>query len=107
MIWLNPWLIAGVVLLVLLSIALPTLLVKRSVPAGERCILDLLASCGPLYGLDLVNLSNGVLKRGTVYVLLSRLQDRGLVAYTEPGSDGRRRYMLCPGRMPPSTSGGQ
>ena len=60
----------------------------------ERCILDLLAS-GPMYGLDMVKQSGGLLSRGTVYVLLGRMQDRGLIEATEPDSDGRRRYKLA------------
>ncbi len=32
-----------------------------------------------LYGLELVRLSNGKLKRGTIYVVLGRLEKRGLL----------------------------
>jgi DNA-binding PadR family transcriptional regulator len=42
-------------------------------------VLELLTERGSLYGLELVALSNGGLKRGTVYVTLGRMQDRGLV----------------------------
>jgi hypothetical protein len=59
----------------------------------ERCILDLLSE-GPMYGLDLVKKSNGLLKRGTVYVLLGRMHDRGLVE-AELDSGSRRRYRLA------------
>lgn len=45
----------------------------------EARVLDLLTQHGALYGLQLVALSNGLLKRGTVYVTLSRMQDKGYV----------------------------
>ncbi len=49
-------------------------------PSGtESLVLELLAEHGDLYGLQLVELSDGQLKRGTVYVTLARLQDKGLV----------------------------
>ena len=32
-----------------------------------------------MYGLELVDRSNGALKRGTIYVTLSRLEDKGYV----------------------------
>lgn len=65
------------------------------VVASERCILDLLAaSPGPMHGLDMVNTSGGLLKRGTVYVLLGRLEDRGLIESYQ-GYDGRRKYKIA------------
>jgi DNA-binding PadR family transcriptional regulator len=51
-----------------------------TLPAKERLILELLMSRGPTYGLDLVGQSGGALKRGTVYVTLSRLEAKGLLA---------------------------
>ena len=48
-------------------------------PRKERLILELLASEGPLYGLQLVDHSEGALKRGTVYVTLGRMEAKGLV----------------------------
>jgi DNA-binding PadR family transcriptional regulator len=50
-----------------------------SLPGKERLILELLASVGPMYGLQLVEQSEGVLKRGTVYVTLGRMEAKGLV----------------------------
>ena len=50
-----------------------------SLPPKERLILDLLASRGPLFGLQLVALSQGALKRGTVYVTLGRMEAKGFV----------------------------
>ena len=32
-----------------------------------------------LYGLEMVEASNGMLKRGTIYVTLQRLEDRGFI----------------------------
>jgi DNA-binding PadR family transcriptional regulator len=42
-------------------------------------ILDLLVAAGPQYGLQLVKLSDGALKRGTVYATLARMEGKGLV----------------------------
>ena len=55
----------------------------------ERVILDLLVSAGPLYGLRLVELSGGKLKRGTVYVTLGRMEQKGYVqSEQQPPVDG-------------------
>jgi DNA-binding PadR family transcriptional regulator len=50
-----------------------------ALPGKERLILELLTSAGPKYGLQLVELSDGALKRGTVYVTLGRMEAKGLV----------------------------
>jgi PadR family transcriptional regulator, regulatory protein PadR len=50
-----------------------------TLPRKERLILELLASVGPMYGLQLVEQSEGSLKRGTVYVTLGRMEAKGLV----------------------------
>jgi DNA-binding PadR family transcriptional regulator len=71
-----------------------------SLPRKEQTILELLAAEGPMYGLQLVEESNGALKRGTVYVTLGRMEAKGLVASEEqplpPGGIGlpRRVYRL-------------
>jgi PadR family transcriptional regulator, regulatory protein PadR len=52
---------------------IPTLLGK------EMLILDLLIACGEMYGLELVEQSEGRLKRGTVYVTLGRMEDKKYV----------------------------
>jgi DNA-binding PadR family transcriptional regulator len=44
----------------------------------EALILDLLRG-GEMYGLELVSSSDGALKRGTVYVTLGRMEDKGLI----------------------------
>jgi len=49
--------------------------------AKEAAILDLLLNrpCAEMYGLELVQSSRNKLKRGTVYVTLSRMQEKGYV----------------------------
>jgi len=44
----------------------------------EELVLDLLGK-GEMFGLDLVEASNGVLKRGTVYVLLAHMERENLI----------------------------
>lgn len=51
----------------------------RNQEAEERCILDLLAEHGEMYGIELVRHSNGVLKLGAVHVTLRDMEDRGLL----------------------------
>ncbi len=70
-------------------------------PTGkEALILELLARRGELYGLELVALSEGRLKRGTVYVSLGRLQAKGWVQVVADEAAGehaglpRPRYRL-------------
>ncbi|HEY5362869.1 MAG TPA: PadR family transcriptional regulator [Aestuariivirga sp.] len=49
-------------------------------PSGkELIVLDLLANKREMYGLEMVKASNK-LARGTVYVLLSRMEDKGYVS---------------------------
>ena len=70
--------------------------------AKETLILDLLHDGSPLYGLQMVDASHGKLKRGTVYVTLGRMEDKGLIrSRTEdapPGAGGlpRRLYEATP-----------
>jgi DNA-binding PadR family transcriptional regulator len=71
-----------------------------TVSRKEALILDLLAAAGDRYGLELVDASEGRLKRGTVYVTLSRMEDKGYVTSTQEerpaGAIGlpRRLYRL-------------
>jgi DNA-binding PadR family transcriptional regulator len=60
-------------------------------PKSERVILRLLVSRGPCYGLEMVESSRGVLKRGGVYVTLGRMEEKGLVR-SAVGEAGRRLY---------------
>lgn len=45
----------------------------------EAVILRLLIAHGELFGLALVAASDGALKRGTVYVTLDRMEDKGFI----------------------------
>ncbi len=57
--------------------------------ATERVILELLAHHEELFGLQMVELSGGALKRGTVYVTLGRMQEKGyLESRQEPLPEG-------------------
>ena len=60
----------------------------------EALVLDLLSAKAPTYGLDLVNGSRGRLKRGSVYVTLGRMEQKGFVTSTveeRPGEGPSRR----------------
>jgi DNA-binding PadR family transcriptional regulator len=46
----------------------------------QAAILQLLAQRGRMYGMAIVEASRGAIKRGTVYVTLSRMHYRGWVA---------------------------
>lgn len=50
-----------------------------SLPPTERLILELLVEHGEMFGLQLVEASGGRLKRGSVYVTLGRMADKGFV----------------------------
>lgn len=56
---------------------------------SERLILELLVGEGELFGLQMVERSDGALKRGTVYVTLGRMQEKGyLESRQEPLPEG-------------------
>ncbi|MGE3885773.1 MAG: PadR family transcriptional regulator [Vicinamibacterales bacterium] len=67
---------------------------------AQRRILELLAAEGELYGLQLVARSGGALKRGTIYVTLGRMQEKGyLESRQEPlpaGAIGLPRRLYRP-----------
>ena len=55
----------------------------------ERLIIELLTAHEELFGLRMVELSAGRLKRGTVYVTLGRMQEKGyLESRQEPLPEG-------------------
>ena len=55
----------------------------------ERLIIELLAEHQELFGLQMVELSGGGLKRGTVYVTLGRMHEKGyLESRQEPLPEG-------------------
>jgi len=64
----------------------------------EHVVLDLLVSRREMYGLELVSASRGRLKRGTIYVTLGRMADKGYVTSVpedgppETGGLPRRLY---------------
>jgi len=68
----------------------------------ETLILELLVQNGESYGLQLVAGSRRRLKRGTVYVTLGRMEEKGYIRSTldaTPGTTGglpRRRYKPTP-----------
>jgi DNA-binding PadR family transcriptional regulator len=71
-----------------------------TLPPKQRLILELLVSQGPMFGLQLVEASNGRLKRGTVYVTLGLLEQKGYVESKqeaqEPGAIGLPRRIYRP-----------
>jgi DNA-binding PadR family transcriptional regulator len=65
----------------------------------EAEILDQLSDAKEMYGLEIVRSSNGSVRRGTIYVLLDRLEDKGFVssrAEKTPGASGmpKRLYRI-------------
>jgi DNA-binding PadR family transcriptional regulator len=81
---------------------MPSPRVPPRLSSKESLILDLLIARGALYGLQLVGASKGRLKRGTVYVTLGRMEDKGYVtSRAEDAPDGagglpRRLYEATP-----------
>lgn len=69
-----------------------------TLPAKEALILALLVDEAELYGLQLVAASKGRLKRGTVYVTLGRMEEKGFItsrleaAPADEGGLPRRLY---------------
>lgn len=61
--------------------------------------MQMLVTHGELYGQQLVKQSNGELGRGTVYVTLDRLEDKGFIASRvedrQPGAIGLPRRMYA------------
>ena len=66
----------------------------------EQIILELLLDEDELFGLQIVERSKGTVKRGTVYVTLGRMQEKGYVeSRTEaraPGAIGLPRRLYRP-----------
>ena len=65
--------------------------------AIETLILDLLAEESEMYGLELVETSKQRIKRGTVYVTLARMEQKGYVS-SQPearGPGGRCTIRRC------------
>jgi DNA-binding PadR family transcriptional regulator len=68
--------------------------------ATERRIIELLVEHEELFGLQMVELSSGRLKRGTVYVTLGRMQEKGYLESRQeplpPGAIGLPRRLYRP-----------
>ena len=68
--------------------------------ATERRIIELLVEHDELFGLQMVELSGGQLKRGTVYVTLGRMQEKGYLESRQeplpPGAIGLPRRLYRP-----------
>ena len=66
----------------------------------EALILELLCTGGELYGLQLVAASKRTLKRGTVYVTLGRMEDKGYITSRQedapPDMGGMPRRLYAP-----------
>jgi DNA-binding PadR family transcriptional regulator len=69
----------------------------------EMMILDLLRNHGELYGLQMLKKESG-LKRGTIYVTLARMTDKGYVSSREMPDD---RAPGLPRRLYKITAHGQ
>lgn len=69
-------------------------------PGVERTILKLLVGGSEMFGLELIEASGGQLKRGTIYVTLQRMSEKGLVESREeprPSPEigiARRKYSI-------------
>lgn len=68
--------------------------------ATERLIIELLTVHEELFGLQMVEISGGRLKRGTVYVTLGRMQEKGYLESRQeplpPGAIGLPRRLYRP-----------
>lgn len=66
----------------------------------ERVVLELLTRSGEAYGLQLVAASRGQLKRGTVYVTLGRMEEKGYITSRldapPDGAGGMPRRLYAP-----------
>jgi DNA-binding transcriptional ArsR family regulator len=102
-----------------------------SLTSKEAVILELMlaSAARELFGLEMVEASGGLLKRGTIYVTLKRLEEKGLVEsrpevrpspeigiarrmYRSTGAGAlafdahRERYRVFATSLLPSTAGG-
>ena len=65
----------------------------------ERLILELLINRGEAYGLELVKAAPNKIKRGTVYVTLGRMAEKGYVdsrQVKDPGDPGLPKRIFRP-----------
>ena len=71
----------------------------------ERVVLQLLIGGGESYGLELVKKSDGALKRGTVYVTLQRMEEKGFVESRQ--EEHKPEHLSAPRRLYKVTGLGQ
>src|SRR5437660_5489307 len=78
-----------------------------TLPLKESVVLELLLEkcSNGMYGLELVTKSKGKLKRGTVYVTLSRMEDKGYVESWQEESEADKERL--PRRLYRPTGFGQ
>lgn len=81
----------------ILLVALSNYWAKRQIKKKVSILIQL--ADGPRYGLDLIKGSDGLLRRGTVYVHLVKLENMGfivseLIPSHRPGALSRRLYRL-------------
>lgn len=88
--WILFKLLAAGALLILLLLVWMARREKRR----EAVILEILNSdeLAELTGRHLINRSNGLLSRGTVYVTLTRMEEAGLLTSRKISADGIRVY---------------
>jgi DNA-binding PadR family transcriptional regulator len=71
-----------------------------TVSPKELLVLELLVRNKELYGLQLVSGSRGRLKRGTIYVTLGRMEEKGYITARlddpPPGAGGMPRRIYAP-----------
>ena len=64
---------------------------------AEMLVMRLLhGESGGMYGLEIVEASEGAVKRSSVYVLLGRLQEKGFVKSVTPKGDQQHPGLLRP-----------
>ena len=69
-----------------------------SLSGKEYAIMEMLMNSGEMFGLEMVEKSDGELKKGTIYVTLGRMENKGLLdSYEEERPDNengiaRRNY---------------
>ena|SRR5258708_1643842 len=74
----------------------------------EFVIMNLLVSArGEMYGLELVKESGDKLKRGTIYVTLGRLEDKGYISSRREAGDSDAPGQRSPRRLYKPTGLGQ
>ena len=58
-----------------------------SLSGKEFLVMEMLLDEGDMFGLEMVEVSDGELKKGTIYVTLQRMSDKGLIDSFEEERD--------------------